>query len=294
MFDSLFPLGAAHYLAGGLLIGAGVALIFLFTGLVSGMSTVFSSTCSFFSRSAFFQQPRFTGTRTWRLVLAAGLVLGALLWWALLGPEGGADTGGAVAITARRVLRRTRQPHEQRLHVGSWHLRSGVAASAFAARGRDVSRNRDRGRQPRCLVRRGAMKTSALFAVLAGGILFGFGLALSSMISPEVVLGFLRLHDFGLLLVLGAAVVVALIAYQLAPRLMRRPLLAPQFGEHPSVLNRDTIVGAALFGVGWGLCGVCPGPAIAGVGAGNWPLLLALVGIGAGAYVHGRFLGRAA
>jgi uncharacterized membrane protein YedE/YeeE len=138
------------------------------------------------------------------------------------------------------------------------------------------------------------MKTSALLAVLGGGILFGFGLVLSSMISPEVVLSFLRLRDFGLLLVLGGAVVVAMLAYQLAPRLMRRPLLAPQFGEHPSALNRDTILGAALFGVGWGLCGVCPGPAIAGLGAGNWPLLLTLLGIAGGAYVHGRFLGRAA
>lgn len=78
---SLFPLGWQHYLLGGLFIGAGVALLYLLTGLVGGMSTVFSSTWSFAVHRPFFQQARFTGSRGWRLVYAAGLVLGALLWW---------------------------------------------------------------------------------------------------------------------------------------------------------------------------------------------------------------------
>jgi uncharacterized protein len=127
-----------------------------------------------------------------------------------------------------------------------------------------------------------------LSAVLAGGVLFGFGLALSTMIEPEVVLGFLRFQDFGLLLVLGGAAAVAMAAYQFAPRLMRRPPFASAFDTHSSELNRETLGGAAIFGIGWGLSGVCPGPAIAGLGAGNWPLLLALAGILAGAYVHGK------
>jgi uncharacterized membrane protein YedE/YeeE len=78
---NLFPLGWQHYLLGGLLIGAGVSLLFMFTGLVGGMSTVFTSSWSFVSRRPFFQQARFTGSRGWRLVYAAGLVLGALVWW---------------------------------------------------------------------------------------------------------------------------------------------------------------------------------------------------------------------
>jgi len=137
------------------------------------------------------------------------------------------------------------------------------------------------------------MKPVSLLAVLAGGTLFGFGLALATMISPEVVLSFLRLRDFGLLLVLGGAAFVTLLAYQLAPRLMRKPLLEPHFDTHPARLDRDTLVGAAIFGAGWGLCGVCPGPVIAGLGAGNWPLLIALAGIALGAYVQGRLAGRA-
>jgi len=90
-----------------------------------------------------------------------------------------------------------------------------------------------------------------------------------------------------LLLVLGGAALVALAAYQLAPRWLRAPLLGGAFDVHPSFMRRDTFVGAAIFGIGWGLCGVCPGPAIAGLGAGNWPLLWALAGIAAGAWLQG-------
>lgn len=132
------------------------------------------------------------------------------------------------------------------------------------------------------------MKARSLLVVLACGALFGFGLAVSAMVRPEVVLAFLRWNDFGLVLVLGGGMVVTLLAYRFAPRLLRRPLMGDAFGAHPSVLNRDTILGAAIFGVGWGLSGVCPGPAIASIGAGNWPVLWALAGIFAGAWLQGR------
>ncbi|HNZ90864.1 MAG TPA: YeeE/YedE thiosulfate transporter family protein [Acidovorax sp.] len=93
---SLFPLGWQHYLLGGLFIGAGVALLFVLTGLVGGMSTVFSSTWSFVVRRPFFQQARFTDSRGWRLVYAVGLVLGALVWW--LGFAGGAAQTTSVPV----------------------------------------------------------------------------------------------------------------------------------------------------------------------------------------------------
>ncbi len=131
------------------------------------------------------------------------------------------------------------------------------------------------------------MSAARVLATLLSGMLFGFGLSVSAMISPEVVLSFMRFEDFGLTLVMGGAVLVVLLAYQLAPRVFAKPLLDDHFHKHPSVWNRDTAVGAALFGVGWGLCGVCPGPAIAGLGAGNWSLLWALAGIALGALVQG-------
>lgn len=130
-------------------------------------------------------------------------------------------------------------------------------------------------------------------AVLLAGVLFGFGLALSTMVSPEVVLSFLRFRDWGLMLVMGGAVAVALLAYQLAPRWMHKPLLADRFEPHRLEAMRPTLVGAALFGVGWGLCGVCPGPAIASLGVGNWPTLYALAGLLAGAWLQGLVADRA-
>ena len=77
----LFPFGWQHYLLGGVLIGCGVGLLFLMTGLVGGMSTVFTSTWSLVMKQPFFQQERFTGSRAWRLVYALGLILGAFIWW---------------------------------------------------------------------------------------------------------------------------------------------------------------------------------------------------------------------
>lgn len=126
--------------------------------------------------------------------------------------------------------------------------------------------------------------------VLGCGMLFGFGLALSTMVSPEVVLAFLGWRDLGLLLVLGGAVTVTFLAYQLVPRLRERPLLGGVFGKPAAILDRRTLLGAAIFGIGWGLCGVCPGPSIAALGVGNWPVLYALGGILAGAFVHGRVI----
>ncbi len=76
-----FPMGWQHYLLGGLCLGAGVALLFLFTGRIGSMSTVFSSTWSYVVRRPFFQQARLVDTRGWRLLYALGLIAGALAWW---------------------------------------------------------------------------------------------------------------------------------------------------------------------------------------------------------------------
>ena len=130
-------------------------------------------------------------------------------------------------------------------------------------------------------------KFLSLLVTLIGGMLFGFGLALSTMVSPEVVLSFLRLQDFGLMLVMGGAVAVTVVVYQLTPRLFNQPLLGDSFAQRAAILDRNTLVGAAIFGLGWGICGVCPGPAIAGLGVGNLDMLWALAGMLVGAYAQG-------
>lgn len=122
--------------------------------------------------------------------------------------------------------------------------------------------------------------------MLAGGALFGFGLAYSGMNSPEVVLNFLNFKDFGLLLVMGGAIAVTVLAYQLIPRKLAHPLIGKTFEVRKPVVNVRLLLGAAIFGIGWGVSGVCPGPSIAGLGAGNFKLLWSVAGIFAGAYLQ--------
>lgn len=98
--QSLFPLGWEHYLLGGLCIGLGVSLLFTMTGLVGGMSSVFSSTWSFVVQRPFFQQAGFKGSRVWRLEYALGLMLGAFVWWLWLGGPGPEST----AVPAWQLL----------------------------------------------------------------------------------------------------------------------------------------------------------------------------------------------
>jgi uncharacterized membrane protein YedE/YeeE len=99
--------------------------------------------------------------------------------------------------------------------------------------------------------------------ILFSGLLFGFGLALSQMINPDRVLGFLDIlgqWDPTLLFVLGGAVGVTIVSFRfILPR--SRPLLAAQF-YLPAATKIDVplIAGAALFGIGWGISGYCPGP----------------------------------
>ena len=80
MLESHFPNGYAIYAIGGSLIGLGVALLYLTTGRPGGVSTFFSSSWSWLSQAAFFQQPSLRNTRQWRLYYALGVCLGGLLY----------------------------------------------------------------------------------------------------------------------------------------------------------------------------------------------------------------------
>ncbi len=103
-------------------------------------------------------------------------------------------------------------------------------------------------------------------AALISGTLFGAGLALGGMTDPARVRGFLDIFgnwDPTLAFVMGGAVIVMAIAWRLVPRMVE-PLLADQFHlPTKSDLTPRLIGGAALFGIGWGVAGLCPGPGIA-------------------------------
>ncbi|MBF7052962.1 YeeE/YedE family protein [Halomonas sp. KAO] len=123
------------------------------------------------------------------------------------------------------------------------------------------------------------------------GLLFGLGLAVSGMTDPARVLGFLDIAgawDPTLMFVLGGAVVTNFIGYRLVFK-RANPLFAERF-QLPTRQDLDArlIGGSALFGIGWGLSGYCPGPAIASVAGLTAPLVAMLV-----AMVAGWFLARA-
>lgn len=116
-------------------------------------------------------------------------------------------------------------------------------------------------------------------AALAAGILFGMGLMLSGMTNPGEVLGFLDWSGVwspDLIGVLGSAVLVSLIGFQFARR-KGKPWFTAEFPELPKKsIDRPLLIGALLFGVGWGLAGYCPGPALAGLALGNEEVLVFL------------------
>ena len=121
-----------------------------------------------------------------------------------------------------------------------------------------------------------------------GGIVFGFGLALSGMAIPEVVLAFLHLEDFGLLLVMGSALITTLVVFQILPKFLVTPLAGSSFTIRENTpITKRTLVGAVIFGVGWGISGLCPATSITAIGMGNWPVLYGVLGMFIGALVYG-------
>lgn len=115
---------------------------------------------------------------------------------------------------------------------------------------------------------------------LLSGLLFGFGLSLSQMIDRDRVLGFLDITgnwDPTLLFVLGGAVGVTVISFRFVLRLPQ-----PIFGEKfylPTKKDIDSplILGAAIFGIGWGIAGYCPGPSITALVLGIWNPVLFMI-----------------
>ena len=99
--------------------------------------------------------------------------------------------------------------------------------------------------------------------VFIGGLLFGFGLAFGGMSKPEIVLSFLQLKDLGLLLLLGGSAFVTAVTINLIPKILKTPLLGGTFRKRTRTLNKRTIIGATIFGIGWGISGQCPGSAMA-------------------------------
>jgi uncharacterized membrane protein YedE/YeeE len=130
-----------------------------------------------------------------------------------------------------------------------------------------------------------------LLIALISGAVFGLGLSISEMINPARVIGFLDVAghwDPTLLLVMCGALAVTVPLYPLILR-RREPLLERNFFL-PTKRDIDTplILGAALFGIGWGLGGFCPGPALAALASGSVNVLLFVLAMAAGQLIADR------
>ena len=129
--------------------------------------------------------------------------------------------------------------------------------------------------------------------ILAGGLVFGFGLALSGMAKPEIVLDFLQFDDLGLVFVMGGAAVVSGVTFFVGTTFLGdAPLTGRRYTRRVKEFDRNVLLGGAVFGVGWGISGICPGAAYASVGIGNFPILWAIAGMFLGAYAQGYWRSR--
>lgn len=130
-----------------------------------------------------------------------------------------------------------------------------------------------------------------IITALAAGTVFGLGLAMSGMLDPARVRGFLDIFgawDPSLAFVLGGAVAVALAGMALLKRL-RRPAFDEAFHlPTTSPVDRRLVLGSAIFGIGWGMAGFCPGPALASLSLGLAPVALFVVAMLVGMTLHDR------
>lgn len=111
----------------------------------------------------------------------------------------------------------------------------------------------------------------AFISALLSGLVFGLGLIVSGMANPAKVLGFLDLGglwDPSLAFVMGGAIAVGAVAFAVAKRRSTSLLGTPMRLPNARHIDRRLVLGSLLFGVGWGVAGFCPGPALVGVGMG--------------------------
>ena len=132
-----------------------------------------------------------------------------------------------------------------------------------------------------------------LFAFVAGGI-FGTGLLISGMTDTSKVQGWLDVFgnwDPTLAFVMGGAIIPMAIAWLFTNG--RKPILGGEFPAKPdATLDRNLVVGSVFFGVGWGLAGLCPGPAIASLSYGGWPHLVFFGAMAAGMFIAPKIRAR--
>ena len=130
------------------------------------------------------------------------------------------------------------------------------------------------------------------FSALTAGLVFGLGLVISQMVNPAKVIDFLDIFgnwDPSLAFVMGAALIVTAIGYRLTWK-KTKPFASDRFQVPTNrTVDKKLAIGAVLFGIGWGLVGLCPGPAIAALFIGGLPVLFFLGAMIAGMIIFEGF-----
>jgi hypothetical protein len=123
------------------------------------------------------------------------------------------------------------------------------------------------------------------FFAFVAGLVFGIGLLVSGMINPVKVLGFLDLAgrwDPSLALVMVGAIAIGVIGFVIAGRRATTVLGTPMLLPTTRTIDRRLVFGGVLFGIGWGLAGFCPGPAVAALGTGHLKAIVFIAAMLAG------------
>ena len=133
-----------------------------------------------------------------------------------------------------------------------------------------------------------------IFLAIASGLLFGIGLIAGGMTDPTKVQGFLDVFghwDPSLAFVMGGAILVGIVGFAMARR--RTLAWSGEAIELPQsrAVDKRLLAGGVLFGIGWGMGGLCPGPAITALGAGFVPAAWFVAAMLLGMWLHDRFLG---
>lgn len=136
-----------------------------------------------------------------------------------------------------------------------------------------------------------------LVFAFAGGLIFGLGLILAGMANPAKVLGFLDIAgrwDPSLAFVMGGAIAVGLVGFRLARAQPMAWTGEPRAWPSLHGIDKRLMLGALVFGIGWGIAGICPGPALVLLGAGSGKGLTFVVAMLAGMAIHAMLPERAA
>jgi uncharacterized membrane protein YedE/YeeE len=257
--ENFTPISA---LIGGAMIGVAATLLLILNGRIAGISGVLGG----------LLPPRPTDVG-WRMAFLLGLIVAPVVYAAAAGSlpriEITASTGTLVVAGNFRWRRHAARSWLHERPRGVWR-RPGLNSLDRRQRGLHGHGDHHAFRRPS---RVGRLTLPIIMSAFAAGLIFGLGLVISQMINPAKVQAFLDIFgkwDASLAFVMAGAVAVSALGYRFAKRRGASILAGGLDLPTRHDLDARLISGAAIFGVGWGLVGFCPGPALAALGLGIW------------------------